>query len=170
MSSALEHWNRLSAADAERELVACCGSRTWARGIVARRPFVDEAALLQASDEIWLALRPADWMEAFRSHPRIGESGAEQTSGDRSRAWSAQEQSAVAGGADAVKLALAEANRDYEQRFGHIFIVCATGQSGGQILEILRQRLHNDASTELREAAEQQRQITRIRLQRWIAE
>ena len=169
MSEALERWNKLPAVEAERQIMACCGSRKWARAMAARRPIASEAALLGASDEIWSGLSAADWMEAFRSHPRIGESRAERPAGGRSAAWSAKEQSVVASSEDAVKLALAEGNREYEKRFGHIFIVCATGKSATEILEILRRRLQNDAAAELREAAEQQRQITQIRLKRWLA-
>jgi 2-oxo-4-hydroxy-4-carboxy-5-ureidoimidazoline decarboxylase len=170
VSEVLARWNGLSAAEAEKEILACCGSSAWARGMVARRPIADEAALLDAADEIWGALSAEDWLEAFRSHPRIGETRTAQAAGARSAAWSVGEQSAVASEADAIKGALAEANREYERRFGHIFIVCATGKSGAEILEIVRRRLQNDAGTELREAAEQQRQITRIRLKRWVAE
>jgi 2-oxo-4-hydroxy-4-carboxy-5-ureidoimidazoline decarboxylase len=169
VSAALALWNQLPMAEAENEIVACCGSLAWARGMVRRRPLGDEAALLVASDEIWHGLSEADWREAFRAHPRIGESRTEQQVGGRSSAWSAEEQSGVAAGGDAVKIALAEANREYERRFGHIFIVCANGKSAAEIWAILRQRLQNDAMTELREAAEQQRQITRIRLKRWLA-
>ncbi len=169
MSDALERWNGLTAADAEKEILACCGSRAWAHAMAGRRPIRDEATLLTASDEIWRGLSESDWMEAFRSHPRIGESRAERATGGHSAAWSAQEQSGVASGEDAMKAALADGNREYEKRFGHIFIVCATGKSAAEILSILRRRLQNDAQTELCEAAEQQRQITQIRLKRWIA-
>ena len=170
MSDALERWNQLPAAEAENEILACCGSRAWARAMASRRPIADEAALLAASDETWRGLSAADWMEAFRSHPRIGESRAERLAGAQSASWSAQEQSGAAGGEDAVKLPLADGNREYEKRFGHIFIVCATGKSAAEILAILRRRLKNDAQTELHEAAEEQRQITQIRLKRWLAE
>ncbi len=169
MSDVLAVWNRLAAAEAENEIVGCCGSRAWARRIVSRRPLGDEAALLAASDEIWRGLSEADWTEAFRSHPRIGESSAEEAMEGRSAEWSAQEQSGVATGGGGVKTALADANRDYERRFGRIFIVCATGKSAAEILAILRQRLQNDVVTELHEAAEQQRLITQIRLKRWLA-
>lgn len=169
MSDALERWNQLPVADAENEILACCGSRAWARGMARRRPVAGEVALLAASDETWRGLSEADWMEAFRSHPRIGESRAERPAGGHSAAWSAQEQSGVAASEDAVKIALADGNREYEKRFGHIFVVCATEKSAGEILGILRRRLQNDARTELREAAEQQRQITQIRLKRWLA-
>jgi OHCU decarboxylase len=168
-SDVLAAWNRLPVAEAENEIAACCGSRAWARGMVNRRPLGDEAAVLVASDETWRGLSETDWTEAFRSHPRIGESRAQQPVEERSAAWSTQEQSGAASGDDAVKIALADANREYERRFGRIFIVCATGKSAAEILAILRQRLQNDVTTELREAAEQQRQITQIRLKRWLA-
>jgi 2-oxo-4-hydroxy-4-carboxy-5-ureidoimidazoline decarboxylase len=109
-------------------------------------------------------------MEAFLSHSRIGELQAAATVSAQSSDWSAQEQQTLAAADDHVKIALAEANREYEHRFGHIFIVCATGKSGPEILEILRRRLHNDRKSELREAAEQQRQITQIRLNKWLLE
>ena len=108
-------------------------------------------------------------MEAFRSHPRIGESQASQSPSAQSAAWSTLEQQNVGAAGDAVKIALAEANREYERRFSHIFIVCATGKSGLEILEILRRRLHNDKAAELHEAAEQQRQIMHIRLTKWLS-
>jgi 2-oxo-4-hydroxy-4-carboxy-5-ureidoimidazoline decarboxylase len=158
----------LSASEAEREILACCGSTAWARVMAGRRPFGDEAALLAAADEIWGVLSDADWLEAFRAHPRIGERKAAAAVAAQSVAWSASEQSAAAMDADAVKAALTEGNLEYEKKFGHIFIVCATGKSGLEVLEILRRRMGNDRATELREAAEQQRQITQIRLKRWL--
>src|ERR1700735_547404 len=178
MVDTLTRWNRLPAADAENEILPCCGSRAWARGLASRRPIAGEASLLAFSDETWRALGETDWLEAFRSHPRIGETRAELAVGERSSAGSAQEQSGVSGGvhneaeahseADAVKIALAAANRDYEKRFGRIFIVCATGKSAAEMLAILRRRMQNSAAAELLEAAEQQRRITQIRLRKWL--
>jgi 2-oxo-4-hydroxy-4-carboxy-5-ureidoimidazoline decarboxylase len=170
MSRVLEQWNAVPVEEAAKEILPCCGSKAWAGGMVARRPFPDVTTLLAVSDETWSNLSAADWMEAFRSHPRIGESRAAQSASVQSATWSAQEQQKVAAAGDAVKIALADANRKYEQRFRHIFIVCATGKSAPEILEILRRRLQNDEPTELREAAEQQRQITRIRLTKWLSE
>jgi 2-oxo-4-hydroxy-4-carboxy-5-ureidoimidazoline decarboxylase len=170
MSVVLERWNAVSVAEAVKEILPCCGSKAWAGGMAARRPFPDVTTLLAASDETWGNLGAAKWMEAFRSHPRIGESRAAQSASAQSATWSVQEQGDVAAAGDVVKITLAEANREYEQRFRHIFIVCATGKSAPEILAILRRRLQNDDATELREAAEQQRQITRIRLTKWLSE
>ena len=170
MSHVLERWNLLPIEQAVKEVLPCCGSNAWANGMTARRPFPEEANLLAVSDQIWRNLTEADWMEAFRSHPRIGESRAPVSVPTQSATWSKREQQSLTAAGDAVKIALAEANREYEGRFGHIFIVCASGKSGPEILEILRLRLENDKRRELQEAAEQQRQITQIRLKRWLSE
>lgn len=167
-SETLARWNALSAGDAEAEILACCGSRAWACGMVARRPFADESALVAASGEIWGSLGEADWLEAFRAHPRIGEKKAEQPTAERSASWSAQEQSSAASGDAELKATLAEGNREYERRFGRIFIICATGKTSAEILGILRRRLQNDDATELREAIEQQQEITQLRLRKWL--
>jgi len=164
VSDVLPRWNGLQQDEAAREILPCCGSGTWSTEMASRRPIQDEASLLAVSDEIWRALREADWLEAFRSHPRIGESRPEQSS-----AWSEQEQQKAAAADEAVKMALKWGNREYEQKFGHIFIVSATGKSGSEILEILRRRLHNDEATELQLAAEEQRQIMHIRMKKWLA-
>ena len=169
MSEVLARWNALPRVEAEREILACCGSRTWAASMASKRPIRDEASLLAASEVAWQELREADWLEAFRSHPRIGETRAENTGPAQSSAWSAQEQQKAATGDEAVKMALMWGNREYEQKFGRIFIVCATGISAIEILEILRRRLHNDEATELRQAAEEQRKIMHLRLKKWIA-
>jgi len=169
MNNALARWNGLQFFEAAEEILPCCGSKAWARGVAARRPIHDEAALLITCDEVWKELREPDWMEAFRSHPRIGESRASASALAQSVSWSKTEQQRVSAADDEVKRALAEGNRAYEQRFKRIFIVCASGKSAIEILEILRRRLRNDDKTELQEAAEQQRQITRIRLRKWIS-
>jgi 2-oxo-4-hydroxy-4-carboxy-5-ureidoimidazoline decarboxylase len=170
MSPVLARWNRLPADQAADEILACCGSKAWARGMATGRPFSSAAELLAASDGIWSGLGETDRREAFQRHPRIGESRAPQTAGTQSAAWSVAEQQNVASAADPVKIALAEGNREYERRFGRTFLVCATGKSALEILESLRQRLQNSEETELREAAEQQRQITHIRLKKWLGE
>ena len=167
MSDRLTRWNFLPANAAADEILPCCGSRKWAEGMAARRPLPHQESVLAASDEIWRGLHESDWLEAFRSHPRIGESRAPNLA-PPSAAWSEQEQRKVADADDSLKLALAAGNCEYERRFNRIFIVCATGKSPAEILEILRRRLQNDERTELQEAAEQQRQITQIRLSKWL--
>jgi OHCU decarboxylase len=169
-SSVLARWNSLPPEEAALEILPCCGSNSWARQMAALRPIEDENSLLAASDKIWRSLTEADWMEAFAHHPRIGQSVAPSTASARSAQWSSQEQQKVGAAGDDVIAALAEGNRAYEQRFNRIFIVCAAGKSAHTILDILQRRLRNDGQTELRESAEQQRQITNLRLKKWISE
>ena len=168
MNDVLARWNALPFEDAAEEIKPCCGSNGWACAMALRRPIRDEATLLTACDEVWRDLPPSDWMEAFRSHPRIGGLQGPATVSQRSAVWSKTEQQKVSAAEEEVKLALAEGNRAYEKRFNHIFIVCAAGKSGPEILEILRRRLKNDDRAELQEAAEQQRQIAHLRLRKWL--
>jgi 2-oxo-4-hydroxy-4-carboxy-5-ureidoimidazoline decarboxylase len=168
MSDVLARWNAAPFEAAAKQILPCCGSKAWASEMAARRPCQDESALMAASDETWRSLNESDWMEAFDSHPRIGESSVPNPSAHRSATWAMQEQKNVAAADDAVKIALMEGNREYENKFGRIFIVCATGKSAAELLEILRRRLQKDLRTELHEAAEQQRQITQIRLRKWL--
>lgn len=169
MSEVLALWNELPQEEAARAMLPCCGSRRWAWSLASKRPIEDDASVMATSDAIWRSLEEADWLEAFRSHPRIGEARAENGAAAQSAAWSAREQQKASTADEAVKTALKRGNLEYEQKFGRIFIVCATGKSAGEILEILQRRLHNDEATELRQAAEEQRQIMHIRLKRWLA-
>jgi 2-oxo-4-hydroxy-4-carboxy-5-ureidoimidazoline decarboxylase len=168
MNELLARWNELRAAEAAEEILPCCGSMAWAREMAARRPILDEAALLGACDQAWDSLAEADWLEAFRRHPRIGETHVQASAPARSAAWSGEEQQKVGNSTQDIKAALAEGNRAYEERFKRIFIICASGKSAPEILEDLRRRLRNDDAAELREAAEQQRQIAHLRLKKWI--
>jgi 2-oxo-4-hydroxy-4-carboxy-5-ureidoimidazoline decarboxylase len=169
MNPVLARWNSIDPSAAAEEILPCCGSRAWAAELTARRPIADEDHLLISSDAVWLSLPKAAWQEAFDSHPRIGQQKAKAAT-ETSLTWSATEQSAAMNADDAAKLALAEANKLYEEKFGRIFIVCASGRSASEILASLEARMKNDAVTELHEAAEQQRQITQLRLQRWLGE
>ena len=166
MHPVLIRWNALDAESAAREVLPCCGSSAWAAQLAAKRPITDEPSLLEASSAIWLSLPEQDWQQAFDSHPRIGQQHAASAT-KQSLKWSSQEQS-KANPDEATKLALEQANRRYEEHFGRIFIVRATGKSASEILNILETRMHNAPQTELREAAEQQRQITELRLRRWL--
>ena len=167
--SYIEEWNAMTADAASEAVLPCCGSHAWARALASRRPLSTLPELLAASDAAWWSLSEPDWQEAFDSHPRIGEQQAKHATG-ASLSWSAGEQN-LAGLSDAdAKTKLAEGNRAYEEKFGRIFIVCATGKTAQEMLSLLTQRMHNTPEAELHETAEQQREITHIRLRKWLAE
>jgi 2-oxo-4-hydroxy-4-carboxy-5-ureidoimidazoline decarboxylase len=167
MSTTLAHWNTLTPEAAAAAILPCNGSLSWAEQLTALRPFATPFDLTCTADIIWRAL-PADAQQQdFNSHPRIGEQHAKSATAE-SLALSATEQSAAQLTNDTAA-ALASANRTYEEKFNRIFIICATGKSAEEILTILHHRLLNDPATELREAAEQQRQITQLRLRKWLA-
>jgi OHCU decarboxylase len=161
-SSGLERLNELPPAEAEALLLSCCGSREWARRLSAERPFGSPEDLAEASDRIWRSLPKEEWLAAFAAHPRIGEKKAEK--GSVPNSWARREQAGTRNASPDTLAGLAEANREYEKRFGHIFIVCASGKSGAEMLAEALARLHNDLQTELEIAAEEQRKITRLRL------
>jgi OHCU decarboxylase len=187
----LDDLNHLDAASAERELLRCCGSTRWAREMTAARPFDDANAMIRTSEQIWSSLDRADWLEAFAAHPRIGAENARSGSstfsalapgpharrelsltprgGPRGVAagaadWSAEEQAGLANTSNDVRERLTARNRDYEARFGYIFIVCATGKSADEMLSMLERRLTNEECRELGMAAEEQRKITNLRI------
>ena len=146
----------------------CCGSRNWARALTDVRPFTDVDALFQKANTIFLSLRDEDWLEAFQAHPKIGEQKAGAVQSEQARGWSAKEQSGIQDAVTETKAALVAGNQEYEERFGFIFIVCATGKTSEEMLAILNERLQHDPETELRVAAEQQQKITRLRLEKLL--
>jgi 2-oxo-4-hydroxy-4-carboxy-5-ureidoimidazoline decarboxylase len=163
----MEPWqtlDNLSMDDARRMLTACCGSSRWVERMLDRRPFGSSERLLDAARDEWSALTEADWREAFSHHPRIGDREALRERFPITAHLSEQEQAGVAGAAEDVLDALAEANRAYEQRFGYIFIVCATGKTAEEMLALLGERLSNDPADEVRVAAAEQAKITELRL------
>jgi len=168
MNSRLAEWNQAEVAAAIETIAACCSSRRWAAAMTGQRPFQSVAELSAAADGLWREMEESDLLEAFASHPRIGERKHERSSA-QSEEWSRQEQSSTGRAPDSIMNTIAEGNMLYEQKFGFTYIVCATGKSAEEMLAILKQRLLNDRDTELREAAEQQRQITQIRLGKWLA-
>ncbi len=162
----LAGWHLLPEAEAAAVLLPCNGSRAWVNGVVSQRPFTDVRELFRVADAVWWTLPDEAWQEAFDSHPRIGERHAKAAT-DASLRWSAGEQSGVVE-EEAVRAALVDANRRYEERFRRVFLVCATGKSAAEMLAILEARLGNQPPAELREAAEQQRRITHLRLRKWL--
>ena len=153
---------------ARQELMRCCGSRSWVEAMLGQRPFRNAAHLYQCASGSWRELKREDWLEAFSHHPRIGEPRSGPALDATQRQWAQKEQSGAAGAEASVRAALAEGNRQYEARFGHVFLVCATGKSGAQMLALLRERLNNDAETELAVAAREQEKITRLRLEKLV--
>lgn len=164
MNEALHRLNTLTEEEATGQLLKCCASRAWARGMTLERPFLDAPELFAAADRVWWSLDEEDWLEAFSSHPKIGGRKAAIETGEEAARWSEAEQQGTRAAAPQTLDALARANRLYEEKFGFIYIVCATGRSAAELLDILQSRLSNERGAELRIAAEEQRRITALRL------
>ncbi len=160
----------LSGTQATEMLRSCCGSSRWVAAMVSRRPFGTRDALLATADALWRDLSPADWQEAFRHHPRIGEQrrAAEQT--EQGAAWSNREQAGVQHADATVRQMLAAVNLEYEARFGWIYIVNASGKTADQLLTLARQRMGNSSETELRIAAGEHEQIMLNRLDKLLSD
>jgi len=163
LRAAVERLDEAEEADVVERLLACCGARSFAERLAAARPFGSPSTLFRHADEIWRSLDEADWLEAFAAHPEIG-GGASAAGATRSASWSSDEQAGVRGAGAATLDRLAELNRAYRERFGFLYLVCATGRGADEMLALLECRLHNDRATELRVAAEEQRRITALRL------
>lgn len=145
-------------APSRQDFLRCCGSSRWADEMARRGPFATMEEMLAAADESWRSLEPADWLEAFAAHPRIGERTPDPQA--------SREQSRVAAADATVQARLAQGNRDYQARFGYIFIISAQGKSAEEMLDALERRLRNSAGEELNIAAAEQAKITRLRLGR----
>jgi OHCU decarboxylase len=164
----LDWLNALPAEAARDELWKCCGAPGWVNEVEQGRPYASLDQLLTRAKDVWSALPERDWLEAFRSHPKIGEKKAASAVAAQSQQWSAQEQRGVQTAGEAAIEKLARLNRAYEEKFGFIFIVCATGKSTDEILALLEQRMQNDAAPELRIAAAEQAKITELRLRKLL--
>jgi 2-oxo-4-hydroxy-4-carboxy-5-ureidoimidazoline decarboxylase len=171
----LDWLNALSSESARAEFLKCCGSTRWAATLTERRPFATLGQLLAAASEVWWSLDQTDWLEAFRSHPKIGEKKAAPTAtvaadfvGTQSQRWSAEEQRGVSDAGREATEKLARLNHEYEEKFGFIFIVCATGKSTDEILALLEARSENEPAAELRIAAGEQAKITELRLRKLL--
>jgi len=160
--------NDLPVDAAEKAFLDCCGSTEWARRMAASRPYPMLEDLYSRAENVWFLLSVADHLEAFASHPKIGSKKAGTKQPAKSAVWSKGEQSDVASATAEVREQLAEANRLYENKFGFIFIVCATGKTADEMLAICRARLGNSVETELQIAADEQAKITAIRLNKLL--
>jgi 2-oxo-4-hydroxy-4-carboxy-5-ureidoimidazoline decarboxylase len=146
------------------ELFKCCGSSSWVSALEKQMPFQSIAELKSASDQIWFALSEADWKEAFSHHPKIGDTESLKKKFASTSHWAEGEQSGVQQANDKVLLDLKNGNDAYEKKFGYIFIVCATGKSAEEMLQLLEDRIKNNPAEEIRIAAEEQNKITHLRL------
>jgi 2-oxo-4-hydroxy-4-carboxy-5-ureidoimidazoline decarboxylase len=158
--------NALSPGDAYTALLRCCGSTLWANAMLAKFPFASTVELMEAADKIWFGLDRVDWLEAFAAHPRIGDVETLRKKFATTAAWCEGEQAGVSEASDGVLKKLSAGNEEYEERFGYIFIVCATGKTAAEMLELLESRLSNHADTELRVAAGEQAKIIKLRLEK----
>lgn len=164
----LEAINSQTFSETCNELLKCCGSKRWAERLAAARPFASIDEVKENASSIWWSLSNDDWLEAFRSHPKIGERKAAAPVAADAHKWSEQEQSGVSGTAVDTLEALSELNQQYAKKFGYIFIVCASGKSAEQMLSLLRERLHNEPEVELPIAAAEQAKITELRIDKLI--
>jgi 2-oxo-4-hydroxy-4-carboxy-5-ureidoimidazoline decarboxylase len=167
---ALKSLDALHPEQATAAFLRCCGSRRWAEAMERGRPYADGTAVLAAAERSFALLTREDWLEAFSHHPRIGDRGSLAARFPATAGWSASEQGGVRDVGEDVLDALLRGNREYEARFGHIFIVCATGKSAPEMLALLRERLPNAPAAELEIAAAEQRKITAIRLEKLLGE
>jgi len=167
----LAWFHSLPAADARRLLLACCAAERWAGCLVAGRPYPTVAALLRDSDEATASLSVTELTEALAGHPRIGERvpAGREPAASRSAGWSRQEQSGMAAADEPTRQAIAELNAAYEERFGHIYLVCATGRTAAELLALLQARLGHDDAAEWGTVRSELQQINRIRLGKLLA-
>lgn len=166
----LAEFNQLSNELAAEALLFCCGSSSWVREMALRRPFKSLVELKRHSSQVWNALSERDWKEAFSHHPKIGDLKSLKEKFAGTKAWAEEEQKGSQNAPEEVLKTLARRNETYENRFGFIFIVCATGKSAAEMLENLERRLKNTPQAELKVAALEQDKITQIRLEKFIYE
>ena len=164
----LQEFNSLSVSRASEELLKCCGSGQWVKWMVDLRSFVTKEALLEQARLQWDQCGPPDWLEAFAHHPKIGDMKSLEKKFTSTRQWAGGEQAGVNTADQQTLEALARGNDDYEKKFGYIFIVCATGKSAGEMLEILNERLPNQPEQEIQIAQGEQMKITLVRLEKLL--
>lgn len=160
--------NALTDIDATEALGRCCGSRRWVRRMVAARPYHSDRAMFEIAERTWWGLDTDDWLEAFSHHPRIGERISEGPESTTESGWSTAEQSGMDRADQEIHDAMVARNLEYETRFGHVFLICATRRSGYEMLMALLTRLDNDPADEFRVAAAEQSKITRLRLEKLV--
>ncbi|MBD0286266.1 MAG: 2-oxo-4-hydroxy-4-carboxy-5-ureidoimidazoline decarboxylase [Flavisolibacter sp.] len=165
----LEELNRLEKKELKEALAKCCGSATWVAKMTSIFPVEDKATLLRKAEEFWFACNEADWREAFAHHPKIGDLKSLKEKYASTSKWAEGEQAGVKSTTPQALEQLAEGNRLYKEKFGYIFIVCATGKSAEEMLRILRSRLPNNPEEEIKIAMSEQNKITKLRLEKLLS-
>jgi 2-oxo-4-hydroxy-4-carboxy-5-ureidoimidazoline decarboxylase len=160
--------NTLPPEELKATLYKCCGSTAWVNKIIGLLPMEELVELLDVAEAQWFACTEADWMEAFSNHPKIGDLESLKKKFEATAQWARGEQSSITHSKQETLAALEEANKRYEEKFGYIFIVSATGKSPEEMLNILTKRLQNSPETEIKLAAEEQNKITLLRLQKLL--
>jgi 2-oxo-4-hydroxy-4-carboxy-5-ureidoimidazoline decarboxylase len=164
-------WHELNTLDKQQlreELTKCCGSSAWVNKMLAFFPADDLVELLEDAEEQWYQCSEKDWKEAFTQHPKIGDVASMEKKFASTAQWASEEQSAISNASQETFESLAEGNRQYEEKFGYIFIVFASGKSAGEILTILQSRLQNNPEVEIEIAADEQNKITKLRLEKLL--
>lgn len=168
--ASIDEINSLSSEKLGQTLTGCCGSHRWCETIASMRPFADSADLHAKADAAFEQLGDADWLDSFACHPQIGDLESLKMKFAGNDRWSSGEQSGISAADEQTLVELAEGNQKYADRFGYIFIVCASGKTAGEMLELLRARLDHAPEKELSIAAEQQRQITHLRIDKLLSD
>ncbi|MDC0479951.1 2-oxo-4-hydroxy-4-carboxy-5-ureidoimidazoline decarboxylase [Candidatus Marinimicrobia bacterium] len=164
----IESFNSLTDSEAFKEFEMCCGATNWVKRIIASRPIDSKDALLKVAEEIWFSLKSEDWLEAFTHHPKIGDIESLREKFHNTKSISENEQLGVNDASENTLKDLAKSNQLYEDKFGFIFIVCATGKSGDQMLTLIKMRLNNNIEAEMQNAAKEQNKITQLRLEKLL--
>ena len=164
----IESLNSLTISEANEQFELCCGAKIWIQKMNQNRPFQDENEVYEKAESIWFSLSSEDWLEAFTHHPKIGNIDSLRKKFQNTKSISENEQSGVDNATESTLNNLAESNQLYEEQFGFIFIVCATGKSADEMLALIKIRLNNNAETEMLNAAKEQNKITQLRLKKLL--
>ena len=164
----LESLNSLTISDANEQFETCCGAANWVEKMNQNRPFQNKDDLYQKAESIWYSLSSKDWLEAFTHHPKIGNIDSLRKKFHNTKLISEDEQSGINDAAESTLKDLAESNQLYQDKFGFIFIICATGKSADEMLALIKIRLNNNANAEMLNAAEEQNKITQLRLEKLL--
>lgn len=160
--------NALNSASLREEFLKCCGASSWVERMIQLSPFTGKEDVFAKAEKAWAETTEQDWLEAFLHHPKIGDIKSLEKKFASTSKLAGSEQASVNVASQHTLEALADGNEAYENKFGFIFIVCASGKSATEMLELLNARIHNSRETELKIAAEEQSKITRLRLEKLL--